>query len=205
MTTFDDILEFWFVETPIGPKKAKKLSARWFAPAPAFDAEVEKRFADDLEAARGDDLDGWCASARGRLALILMLDQFLRRSKRGTAAAFSGDEKALKLCRGGIGEGADRAIPVVERAFFYLPLMHAEELSAQLASVRLYESLLKESTEEYRAVLKDFLDRARDHREVVNRFGRFPHRNEVLQREASLDEVQFLRRKSAKLRLVERE
>jgi len=112
MTTFDDILEFWFVETPIGPKKAKKLSARWFAPAPAFDAEGEKRFADDLEAARGDDLDGWCASARGRLALILMLDQFLRRSKRGSAAAFSGDEKALKLCRGGIAEGAEKYAPV---------------------------------------------------------------------------------------------
>ncbi len=203
MTTFDDILEFWFVETPIGPKQAKKLSARWFAVVPAFDAEVEKRFADDLEIARGSDLDGWCASARGRLALILMLDQFLRCSKRGTAAAFSGDEKALKLCRGGIGEGADRAIPSVERAFFYLPLMHAEELSAQLASVRLYESLLKESPEEYRAVLKDFLDQARDHREVVSRFGRFPHRNELLHRESSPDEVQFLRRRSAKFRLVE--
>ena len=87
MITFDDILEFWFVETPIGPKQAKKLSARWFAVVPAFDAEVEKRFADDLEIARGSDLDGWCASARGRLALILMLDQFLRCSKRGTAAA----------------------------------------------------------------------------------------------------------------------
>ncbi len=203
MTTFDDILEFWFVETPIGPKQAKKLSVRWSTVAASFDAEVEKRFADDLEAARGGDLDGWCASARGRLALILMLDQFLRCSKRGTAGAYIGDEKALKLCRGGIAEGADRAIPAVERAFFYLPLMHAEELSAQLASVRLYESLLKESLEEYRAVLKDFLDQARDHREIVSRFGRFPHRNERLKREGSPDEVQFLRRRSTKFRLVE--
>lgn len=203
MTTFDDILEFWFVETPIGPKQAKKLAPRWFGADDRFDAEAEKRFAEEMQKAREGALDEWCASARGRLALILLLDQLNRCSKRGTAAAFVGDEKALKLCREGIGEGADRALPAVERAFFYLPLMHAEELSAQLASVRLYEGLLKEGAEEHRALLEDFLQQARAHHDVINRFGRFPHRNEVLRRESSPDEAQFLRRKSAKLALGE--
>lgn len=203
MITFDDILEFWFGQTPIPAKQAKKLATRWFGADSGFDAKVEKQFADELPRAKAGELDEWCASARGRLALILMLDQFYRCSKRGSAAAFAGDEKALQLCRQGIGEGADRALPVVERAFFYLPLMHAEELSAQLASVRVYEGLVKEAPDEYQDVLDRFLQQARAHHDVINRFGRFPQRNEVLRRDPSPDEAQFLRRKSAKLLLGE--
>jgi uncharacterized protein (DUF924 family) len=201
VSTFDDVLGFWFVETPVGPKQIKKLSPRWFAADPAFDAKIEKRFDDEMQKARAGELDEWCASARGRLALVLMLDQFYRCAHRGTSGAFQGDEKALKLCRQGIGEGADRALPVVERAFFYLPLMHAEELSAQLAAVRLYEGLLKESAEEHHPVLKEFLAQARVHHDVINRFGRFPQRNEILRREPLPDETLFLRRRSSKLAL----
>ena len=202
--TFDDVLDFWFIETPVVPKHTKRLIARWFGTDPAVDAEVEKRFTEEIVRAAAGELDEWCASARGRLALIVMLDQFSRCSKRGTTGAFSGDKKALSLCRGGIAEGADRALPVVERAFFYLPLMHAEELSAQLAAGRLYEALLKEAPEEHRPILQEFVDQIRQHHDVINRFGRFPHRNELMRRDSTPDEVQFMRRKGAKFALYER-
>lgn len=204
MTTFDDVLDFWFIETPVVPKHAKRVTARWFGTDADCDAEVEKRFTEEITRACAGELDEWCASARGRLALIVMLDQFSRCSKRGTTGAFAGDAKALALCRQGIAEGADRALPVVERAFFYLPLMHAEELSAQLAAVRLYEALLKEAPEEHRPILQEFLEQARLHHDVVNRFGRFPHRNELMRRDSSPDEIQYMRRKGAKFALYER-
>jgi uncharacterized protein (DUF924 family) len=204
MISFDDVLEFWFVDTPVTVKQIDRLRARWFAADEKFDAAVAKRFAEVLPLAQSGDLDQWCASARGRLALILILDQFSRRMHRGTSMAFAGDEKALKLCRQGIAEGADRALPSVERAFFYLPLQHAEELSGQLASVRLYDGLLADATAEFTPVLEEFAAEARAHRDVIARFGRFPHRNEMLRRELAPDEAQFMRGSRAKFARVER-
>jgi len=204
MTSFDEILEFWFVDTPVTVKQVDRLRSRWFGVDAKFDATVTKRFSEVLPQAQSGDLDEWCASARGRLALILILDQFSRSIHRGSSSAFAGDEKALKLCREGIAEGADRALPSVERAFFYLPLQHAEELSAQLAAVRLYDGLVADATEEFTSVLEQFAEEARAHREVINRFGRFPHRNELLRRELAPDEAQFLRGKGAKFGRAER-
>jgi len=174
----DDVLDFWFAGD------GTRYRVAWFKKDAAFDAECA-RFADALRVARGGRLDHWAGTARGMLALIVLLDQFSRNLHRGSAETYAADAQARALARDAVARGFDRALHPVERCFIYLPFEHSEDLADQDESVRLFETMrlaLGDSTVEY----------AHRHRDIIRRFGRFPHRNAVLGRESTAEELRYL-------------
>lgn len=179
------VLDFWF-----GTGDA--VDRRWFAGRDAFDREIVERFGATIDAAIAGTLDHWAATRDGALALVVVLDQFTRNAHRGTPRAFAGDAKALALAQRLIDAGDDRRLPPLARWFVYMPFEHAEDLAAQQRSVALFEALAAEAGP-HREALAGALDHARRHRDVIVRFRRFPHRNAILGRADTADEVAFLR------------
>ncbi|HSP98553.1 MAG TPA: DUF924 family protein [Candidatus Dormibacteraeota bacterium] len=186
------VLAFWFGPPDADAATRARHEARWFAGGPAVDAEVAQRFAGDVAAAVRRQRDGWAATARGRLALILLLDQFPRHLYRGRAEAFASDRHAQALALAGIDAGLDTQLGDAERAFFYMPLHHAEDLAVQERGVAAFAALHAACAEAWRGAAAAFLKYAREHRDVVARFGRFPHRNAVLGRPATAAERAYL-------------
>ena len=186
-----DVLWFWFGDQGHADVVDKQLQQRWFVKDPAVDREIETRFAALLIPARTGTL-GWQVTPRGRLALILLLDQFSRNIHRGTAEAFAFDPAALTLCLEGLAVGDDRRCGLFERVFCYLPLEHAEDLGCQGRSVELFRSLQAEAPVALRKTFAAFYDYAVRHRDIIARFGRFPHRNAILGRPSSAAELDFL-------------
>jgi uncharacterized protein (DUF924 family) len=169
-----EILHFWFGQ--LGP-------ARWFKPDPALDEEIARRFGAVYDELRRGVADDWRISAQGILAAIIVLDQFSRNMFRGTPRAFATDSAALCLATMAIDTQLDRSLSTSERQFLYMPFQHAEDRAIQTRSVQLFETLGD----------ADVLDYARRHRSVVERFGRFPHRNAILGRASTAEEIEFLK------------
>lgn len=185
------VLEFWFGD-PRDPDNARKRGRFWFAPTSAEDLSLRERFADLHETARRGGLDHWTAGPRGTLALILLLDQFTRSLYRGTASAFADDARALIVSREGMARGFDADLGVVERAFWYMPFQHAEDLAVQRESTALYRTLLAQSPAPFREFSANAYDFAVLHCEIIERFGRFPHRNDLLGRPSTVEEKAYL-------------
>lgn len=185
-----EVLDFWF-------GAVDQARAAWFRKSDAFDREIEARFGRLVDAAVACDeaLADWQRSLAGSLALVLVMDQFTRNIHRGTPRAFAGDARALALARRLVAADHDRALAPLRRSFVYLPFEHSEDLAAQEESVRLYAALAEEAGDAspHRDALAGALDYARRHRDIVARFGRFPHRNAILGRESSEEESAFLR------------
>lgn len=182
-----DVLDFWFGAPPWSRREA------WFRKSEAFDAQVRRRFGEAVETALAGLLPAvWQVSPAGRFAQVLMLDQFTRNIFRGSARAFAGDARALHLALALLDEHADRAMVPLQRWFLYLPLEHAEDLALQDRSVALFAALAAQEPE-----LADALDYAERHRDVIRRFGRFPHRNAALERSSSDDELAYLQQPGA--------
>lgn len=183
--TADEILAFWF-GAPGSPQHGQQRDA-WFRKDPAFDAAIAARFGATVEAALAGGLHTWLVQPVTTLALILLLDQFTRNIFRDTARAFAGDTLALQAARALVDAGSDRALEPLQRVFVYLPFEHAEDAAMQDESLRLFSALAA-------AVpgLDDMLDYARRHRDVIRRFGRFPHRNAALGRVSTAAETAFL-------------
>lgn len=193
-----EVLEYWFGTRPYAPAAVAARMRRWFgddsAPElqPQTDEQIRLNFAELAAQAAAGALSAWESSPRRRLALILLLDQFPRSLFRGTAAAFAQDRRALELCVGGLQLGADAALDPVERIFFYLPLQHAESRDIQEESVAAYRRLAAESPEPLTGVLATVSHYAQLHFDIVERFGRFPARNHVLQRDSTAEELSWL-------------
>ena len=168
------VLAFWFDE--IEP-------AQWWRADPAFDAQVRARFGELHRAAVKGELDAWRASARGRLAEVIVLDQFSRNLHRGSALAFAADPMALALAQEAVAAGHDLALPATQRLFLYLPWMHSESPRIHAVAVRLFTAL----------GLPDNLDYELRHKAIIDRFGRYPHRNAALGRSSTAEELAFLR------------
>lgn len=178
----DAVLAFWF-----GKPVAEAVRPAWFRKDPAFDAEIAARFGTTVEAALAGELDAWEGRGpREALALVLVLDQFTRNVFRDTPAMFAGDARALAIAQRLLDSGADRELTPLERWFAYMPFEHAESLAAQERSVALFDELRAWSAS------AGAYEWAVSHREVIRRFGRFPHRNEILARPSSAAEVAFL-------------
>lgn len=186
------VLDFWFGDAMTGPEDIERRQRVWFMGGATFDRECTKRFAATLSAAASGELDDWETSPRGRLALIVLLDQLSRNIHRGSAGAFAQDQRALLLCREGIAKGHDRHLSAFERTVFYMPMEHAEDRHVQALSVQHFEALAEDGPGELRELLLANAGYARQHRDIVDRFGRFPHRNAVLGRECTADEVAYL-------------
>ena len=186
------ILSFWFKQQELTAPQIDRRMDMWFGDDPVFDHEVEKEFADDISAACAGTLDHWAADPHGRLALIILIDQFRRNIHRNTAKAFSKDKLALKLCVEGAMEKTDRSLTPIQRVFFYMPLQHAESRKVQAKSVELYNRLAEAVTPTYRETFLTVAQFAELHKDIVDQFGRFPHRNKLLNREDTAEEAKYL-------------
>ena len=173
-----DVLDFWFKQPP----------KNWFRKDAAFDAAVRERFGATIDVAVGGGLRAWDdAGATGTLARILVLDQFTRNAWRGTPASFAGDALALAAAQDLVASEADQALTPQQRSFAYMPFEHAEDPAMQQQAIGLFTRLTAQD-----ATFADSLDYARRHSVVIARFGRFPHRNAILGRASTPDEVAFL-------------
>lgn len=191
------IREFWFGTGRLGAATVAQRFEMWFGSGPAhrqaaLDEDIRKRFGALLERAARGELDSWADGPRRRLSLILLLDQFPRNIYRGSTRAFEHDAMALALALSGMQSGADAALDPIERMFFYMPLQHAESLDVQDESVAAFRRLVSEAPEGLQQTFEASLDSAMKHRELVRRFGRFPHRNAVLGRASTPDELAYL-------------
>lgn len=188
----EEVLSFWFGEQDARGLSDEAHAARWWRKDPDFDRLIEERFGPLHAAVARGERDGWLASDRGRLALVVVLDQFSRNMFRGTPAMFASDSQALEVARGSVDLGADRRLTFDERGFLYMPFMHAEDLEAQDRAVRLFTVLRDEHEGESRERAAGSLDFAVRHRNIIRRFGRFPHRNALLGRASTPEELAFL-------------
>jgi uncharacterized protein (DUF924 family) len=186
------ILSFWFKEQELSAPQIDRRMDVWFSEDPVFDHEIEKQFADDVEAACEGRLDHWGAEPHGRLALILLIDQFRRNIYRNTADAFSKDQLALKLCVEGAMEKKDQGLTPIQRVFFYMPLQHAESRKVQAKSAELYNRLAEAVSPTDRETFLTVAQFAELHKDIVDQFGRFPHRNRLLKRENTPEEAEYL-------------
>ena len=175
-----DVLDFWFGEFT---------RKQWFTPDAAVDQRIRARFGDLLARFRRDGVpETWRASAQGRLAAIVVLDQFSRNIHRGTADAFAADGAALALARETLAAGLDRELDATGRMFVYMPFQHAEDRPAQQRSLELFASF--DDPEANRS--------ARVHKDVIDRFGRFPHRNAALGRVSTAAEKAYLENEASR-------
>jgi uncharacterized protein (DUF924 family) len=179
-----EVLDFWFGQE--GDPEYGRFRDEWFRKDPAFDARVTRQFFGLYEEADAGDLDGWRDDAESCLALVLVLDQFPRNMFRGDGRTHAADSKALEASRHAVEHALDRELPAFQRMFLYMPFMHSEDLEDQRRSVELFERLAGE------AGAPDVVSYAVAHRDIVERFGRFPHRNEILRRETTPEEAAFL-------------
>jgi len=190
--TIDTLLDFWFGTDPDDAVVAKEQAALWWSKNKQTDQEIRSRFEDQVRAAAQGELDPWARTARGRLALIILLDQLPRNIYRETAQAFLHDEKALALSLEGLHLGMDRQLRPIERVFFYLPLEHSECLAHQERSVERFSDLVTTVPAEQKSTFEEYLNFAVRHRDIIERFGRFPHRNTTLGRKSTAEELAFL-------------
>ena len=182
-----DVLDFWFL--PRGDAGYGKARAEWFRKDPAFDAAIRERFGAAIAQAIAGGLREWDIDhgAEGTLARILVLDQFTRNAHRDTPGAFAGDTLALAAAQQLVDSGADRTLEPQQRAFAYMPFEHAEDARMQQCAVDLFTQLASEHEG-----FAEMLDYAHRHRGVIARFGRFPHRNPILGRASTPDELHYL-------------
>ncbi|RBH58071.1 MULTISPECIES: DUF924 family protein [Pseudomonas] len=187
------LLEWWFGSAGTTAGQVADKGRLWFGKRDSQDLEARERFGGQVEQALAGDLAEWTQCPEGWLALVLLLDQLPRMIFRDTPKAFSGDARAQALVAQGIAADFDRRLSAIERVFVYLVFEHCEHLAVQNEAVSRFAALLAEQVEVDRGIFADYLDYAERHRDVIARFGRFPHRNAILGRESTAEEVVFLR------------
>ncbi|HXU51122.1 MAG TPA: DUF924 family protein [Casimicrobiaceae bacterium] len=180
-TTPDDVLAFWFGAPPHTER------GEWFRKDAAFDAAIRERFGDALARGLAGAFGEWCGEPRGALARVVLLDQFTRNAFRDTPRAFAGDARALATADDAIRRGFDASLDRYERWFLYIPYEHSEDLAMQRRALELFGALARDEG------LDGPLRYAKRHAEIIERFGRFPHRNAILGRESTPEEIAFLR------------
>ncbi len=193
-TAPQQIIEFWFGQG--AEAIVTDRNALWFGANAEIDNAIQSRFGQLISAAERGELNHWQSSAVPSLALIILLDQFTRNVYRGSERAFASDHLALAVCQAGLADNFDKALTPSQRAFYYLPLEHAEDLACQQRSVALFEALAAEvaashgkQAAEIFAGTKQYAD---EHHDIIARFGRFPHRNALLDRQSTAEELAFL-------------
>ena len=189
----DEVLAFWIGETDGLGRADAAQSKRWFTKDPKFDDEIRRRFGALHRAVAAGEREVWLDRPRGRLAYVIVLDQFSRNMYRDTAEMFAYDRRARDVAVEGIDAGMDRDLGVAERIFLYMPLMHSEPIVDQDRCVELFAAWHDEAPAEAREPIAESLKFAHMHRDIVARFGRFPHRNAALGRASTEEELEFLK------------
>jgi uncharacterized protein (DUF924 family) len=189
---FVPVLQFWFGDVDALGRSDVMHSRRWFMKDEAFDREIADKFGQTYADVRGGLRENWLDDPRGRVAYVVVLDQFSRNMFRGTARMFEADRQALAAAVEGVARHDDAALTVNERSFLYMPYMHSEEIGMQDRSVALFQELLESAPSELRGSLVAGVQYAEKHREIIARYGRFPHRNAVLGRASTPEEQAFV-------------
>lgn len=193
MNHVEEILSFWFGAPATSPAELGVKIRRWFMGGPAVDEEIRTRFGPLVERVLDGREGEWQSEPRARLALILVLDQFTRGLFRDTSRAFAGDARAQELTLDALARGWDRELGIEERHFLLMPLMHAESLPLQERGVVEMQRFVADAPEALRPIYSMGLEQSRKYREIIARFGRFPHRNAALGRASTEEEIEFLR------------
>jgi len=188
------LLDWWFGSSGSANETAADKGGLWFGKRDSQDREAQMRFEDWVEQALAGGFTDWAQRPEGWLALVLLLDQLPRMIYRDTPQSFSGDLRAQALVAQGIAADFDRQLQPIQQVFIYLVLEHCEQLAVQNEAVSRFVELVSQQPEADRAVFADNLDYAERHRDVIARFGRFPHRNAVLGRASTAEELEFLAR-----------
>lgn len=186
------VLSFWFKEQALSAPQIDRRMETWFSEDPVFDLEIEKDFANEVDLASRGKLEHWGKLPQGRLALIIMIDQFRRNIHRNTAEAFSKDALALKLCVQGAMEKLDTGLTPIQKVFFFMPLQHSESRKVQAKSVEIFRRLAESVSATERETFMTVLQFAELHKDIIDQFGRFPHRNKMLNRENTPEENEYL-------------
>ncbi|HHP7246144.1 MAG TPA: DUF924 family protein [Elainellaceae cyanobacterium] len=188
MAEVSDVLEFWFGDPSSKDAEYEQRRKLWFGKQETVDQEIRERFGATYDRATSGQLDAWEKSPDGCLALVIVLDQFPRNMFRGDPKAFATDAKALAVSQWAIAQHFDQAIAAIRRFFLYVPFEHSEQLTHQNQSVEYFAQLINDAPE-----LADTYSYAIRHRQVIERFGRFPHRNSILGRNSTPEEREFLK------------
>ena len=188
----DDVLGYWFGQLDEHGCADSEHFTRWWKKDAGMDEEIHRRFGEVHRAVRARELDHWLAEPRGRLAQVIVLDQFSRNMFRGTPAAFASDPRALQLALEGLDRGDDRALARDQRCFLYMPLVHSEDLALQDRAVALFSALHDRALPAQHDRGPRWLQAVEMHRDLIRRFCRFPHRNAILDRSSTPDEIAFL-------------
>lgn len=186
------VLDYWFGDLKADPLAEQKKSL-WFNSTVDTDNDIREQFGPNVARAHEGDYQELRKSARGQLALIILLDQFTRNIYRGTPKAFASDPRALHYALDLIASGQHKKLSPIERVFVYLPLEHTEDISMQEQCAKLYDELRNDVPDQDRGLFDVFYDYAIRHKVIVERFGRFPHRNKILGRESTPEEIEFLK------------
>jgi uncharacterized protein (DUF924 family) len=173
----NDVLDFWFADRDLSEPTLDSRMTRWFGSDAEFDAELEERFSALTVQAITGELDDWAEQPLGRLALILLLEQFPRRLYKDTPNAFAGDRKAMKMCQQGVANDSYRELNVIQQLFFFMPLQRAESIKIQQTSVKIYNALSNKASTPLRDTFETVAHFAELRRDIIEKFGRFPHRN----------------------------
>ena len=187
-----EVLDFWLGDGVSKEWPTQDFGKRWFGGGAELDAEISARFGNNVEAAVGGGLQDWEQPPLNRLALVILLDQFTRNVFRGQAKAFAGDARAQQLVLEALAAGDDLQLPWAGRIFLYMPLMHAESLALQDECVARFTRLQADAPDSLKQRFQGNIDFARQHRDIIARFGRFPYRNAALRRIDTAEEKDFL-------------
>ncbi len=179
------VLDFWF---------SAHVRALWFEKDRAFDDDIRRRFGAAVHEAQMGGFAGWVESPEGSLALLILIDQMSRNIYRGEAKAFLGDPRARAVADAAIAREFDKGLPIYRRSFFYLPFEHAEDMASQDRAIHLFTRMVESAAPDEKAEAENQLDYAHRHRDIIKRFGRFPHRNEAMGRPSTEDEIAFLKK-----------
>jgi uncharacterized protein (DUF924 family) len=188
----ESVLTFWFKAHQLSAPQIDGRMDTWFGEDPIFDEQIAHEFSTDVEDASTGQLDHWASEPRGRLALIILLDQFRRNIYRNKPGAFSLDKTALRLCVEGAMEQKDQGLTPIERVFFYMPLQHAESRKVQQKSREIFNKLAEAVSPTYRQTFETVAQFAELHADIIDQFGRFPHRNRILNRDNTPEEDEYL-------------
>lgn len=193
IATPEEVLEYWFGQPAKTVPDAVRKTKRWFEGGFGLDDEINARFGATVDAAMAGQLDAWASTPRGRLALILVLDQLTRNRFRGRAEMYDADPKAQALALAGLDGGAGDGLEVWERIFLIMPLHHAEDLALQRRARRELEGIVADATGPWTAIVPASIEQSDKYNAMIERFGRFPHRNEILGRDSTAEEQEVLR------------
>lgn len=189
---YQGILDFWFGRSESLAVILDKQASLWWGKDPHVDREIRERFVDRLDSLIDGKLNEWRSLPESYLAMIILADQFSRNIYRDSASAFAQDELALSLTLDGIENGIDLKLNVVQRVFFYLPFEHSESMAIQDRSVELQKQVLDDAPDNLQDQFQGFYNYALLHREVIEKYGRYPHRNNLLGRECTPEEIDYL-------------